>query len=352
MNFEVSNISYMFLSILLGIVITLITSWIGIRLARKFNLMDIPGIAPHKKHAFPMPYAGGIALVLSLAILAIFVPTWQDLEIRWTLLFAIIVFLFGIGDDARQFKPIVKLLGQALAAILLILSGTYIEIFETSSFFIGGQGAIYFWIDRLLTFLWIVGVTNAFNLVDSMDGLSVGLGAWALAFFMLATYDSQQHFLSIQSALLLGICVTIHYFNASPARFFLGDSGAQTLGFILASFSIIYTPLDKAQMNSWFIPILLVGVPIFDTSLVFFSRLRRHTPFYKGSLDHTYHRLVKLGLDSNRAVLTMHLAALMLDCLAFIAVSMSTQAANGILVFCILMGIGLFIFLDQRRIIA
>ena len=102
------------------------------------------------------------------------------------------------------------------------------------------------------------------------------------------------------------------------------------LGFILAALAIIYTPEDTFQTSSWFVPILILGVPIFDTTLVVFSRLHHRRPIYKSALDHTYHRLVKLGIESNRAVMAMHITALSLGCLAFIALGLPPLYANAI----------------------
>jgi UDP-GlcNAc:undecaprenyl-phosphate GlcNAc-1-phosphate transferase len=120
------------------------------------------------------------------------------------------------------------------------------------------------------------------------------------------------------------------------------------LGFFLAAIGILYTPVGAFQTSSWFVPILLVGVPIFDTSLVFFSRLRRKQAFYQSGRDHTYHRLVKRGMDSGRAVMTMHFAALILECVAFVAVSLEPLLANSVFIVCILVGVVLFFVLDRH----
>jgi UDP-GlcNAc:undecaprenyl-phosphate GlcNAc-1-phosphate transferase len=183
-----------------------------------------------------------------------------------------------------------------------------------------------------------------------MDGEVAGLRLLAVAFFLLGTYESGQFALSALCAGMLGIAIGLHFYNSSPAKLFLGDGGAQTLGFLLAATAILYNPFNKFPTSSWFVPILLVGVPIFDTSMVFFSRLRRRKPFYQGGRDHSYHRLVALGFSSTRAVHVIHLAALALDCLAFIAVSLPPLWANGIFALCVLMGVASFFFLDRKRI--
>lgn len=350
MNFYVSSTAYMFQAILVSVVVALAVCPVALRAARRLGLIDVPGSSPHKLHAFPTPLAGGMALILSLLLAGALFGIFGKKELLPMLVGAVIIFGFGLWDDAYGMSAPVKLMGQTIAVVILIASGVYIRIFEFPGFFVGGTGAGFRALNWIVTWLWVVGITNAFNLTDSMDGLAVGLGAWALAFFMLAAFDAGQLLLSLFSAILLGICLGISFFNRHPAKLFLGDSGAQTLGFFLAAMGILYTPVGAYQTSSWFVPILLVGVPIFDTSLVFFSRLRRHTAFYKSNRDHTYHRLVRLGVDSDRAVMVMHLAALILACLAFVAIGLSPLWANGILGACILAGVVLFFVLDRRRV--
>ena len=340
----------MFQAILVSLVVALAACWIAIRIARRLGLIDIPGSSPHKQHEFPTPLAGGMALVLSLLIVGLLFGIFADREFLPVFLAAGIIFAFGLWDDARGMSAPVKLVGQTIAVIILVASGFYIRIFEYPGFFIGGTGPFFRALNWIVTWLWVIGITNAFNLTDSMDGLAVGLSGWALAFFMLAAFDSGQTPLSLFSAILLGICLGISFFNQHPARLFLGDSGSQTLGFFLAAIGIFYTPVGAYQTSSWFVPILLVGVPIFDTTLVFFSRLRRGKAFYKSNRDHTYHRLVRLGMDSGRAVMTMHIAALILECLAFVAVSLTPVWANGIFAVCLLTGVVLILVLDRDGI--
>jgi UDP-GlcNAc:undecaprenyl-phosphate/decaprenyl-phosphate GlcNAc-1-phosphate transferase len=350
MSDYISTTAYMFEAVLAAALLTLAAGWLAIRAARRARLMDIPGSAPHKKHRYPTPLAGGIALMLALLPLAYFSGLWRQPGIGVLLVGAVVVFIFGLWDDARKITALPKLTGQVLAALIIVASGVHIQIFESADFFIGGPDPLYLWLDRLLTIFWIVGITNALNLVDSWDGLSVGLSAWAFGFFMLATFDSQQHDLSLLSALLLGACLSLNYFNLSPSRLFLGDSGAQLLGFLLAAIAILYTPTAAAQTSSWFVPILLLGVPIFDTTLVFFSRLRRGSPFYSSGSDHTFHRLVYLGFEPPRAVTIMHLAALLLECAAFIAASLHPVWANSVFIVCLLFGIAAVAFLETRAL--
>ncbi len=350
MNLNLSSTSFMYAGILAGLALSLVSGWLAIRWTTRWGLLDMPGKEPHKLHKTPTPLAGGVALMLALPLGVALLGAWQLDKIIWMVAAAAIVFVFGVLDDARAMKPLPKLLGQVLAAVLLIQSGTYIRIFENREFFVGGRGLPFELLDYGLTIFWIVGITNAFNLADSMDGEVAGLSCLAFAFFMLGAYEANQGMLSLLCAILLGICLGLLFYNSSPARLFLGDGAAQTLGFLLAGTAILYNPFNKFPTSSWFVPILLVGVPIFDTTLVFFSRLRRGKPFYKGSSDHTYHRLAKMGLPSSRAVQIIHVAALTLDCLAFIAVSLPPLWANIIFGACLAAGAIAFLYLDRKSI--
>jgi UDP-GlcNAc:undecaprenyl-phosphate GlcNAc-1-phosphate transferase len=338
----------MFKGILAGVILTGLISPFMIRLACRVGLLDHPGVQSHKQHTKPIPLAGGLVILLVLLVLffAFGLGKMSLIGVFWP---ALIIFAFGLWDDFKRLSALQKLIGQVLGAMAVVLSGVSIQVFENSAFYIGGSPLIYVWLDRFLTVFWLVGVTNAFNLVDSMDGLALGLSGWALAFFMLVTYDSNQIALSMLTALLLGICLGLYFFNAPPAHLFLGDSGAQLLGFLLAVIAILYNPLDRYQASSWFLPILLVGVPIFDTSLVFFSRLRRGKPVYQAGRDHTYHRLVALGIGTERAVQLMHLAALVLSCIAFIALGLPPLPANLLFATCLLFAVLAFYYLDHSQ---
>jgi UDP-GlcNAc:undecaprenyl-phosphate GlcNAc-1-phosphate transferase len=166
---------------------------------------------------------------------------------------------------------------------------------------------------------------------------------------MLVTIDSGQLLLSQQSALLVGASIGLYFFNSPPARLFLGDSGAQTLGFLLAVLAIAYRPQGANQSSSWVVPIMLLGVPIFDMSLVILSRVRRRKPIYAAALDHTYHRLVASGWDSNRAVLSMQIVSLLLGCLAFVILTRPPIVANAVFAGVVATGILAFNFLDNRK---
>jgi UDP-GlcNAc:undecaprenyl-phosphate GlcNAc-1-phosphate transferase len=335
-----------FETVLISLIATIVCVPMGIWVAQRVKLIDYPGAAPHKNHSFPIPMAGGIVLVLALVINGTILGIWKDTAVTATFVAGLVIFVFGVWDDLRVIGPILKLIGQILGAVFLIRLGVFVQIFESPEFFISLPETIARGSDILVTIFWLVGMTNAFNFIDSMDGLAVGIGGVAAGFFVLFSLDSGQLGLVIFSAVLVAMCIGLYYFNSRPASLFLGDAGAQILGFWLASLAIVYNPQDVNQMSSWFATVLLLGVPIFDMVLVVISRLRHKRPIYSSSRDHTYHRLRILGFDPNKAVLLMHIVAVLLGCLAIIALNQPPIWANIIFAVVVLVSLGLIIFFE------
>ncbi len=331
-------ILHLFPLIFWAILATLAITPLAIKAAIRFQLIDQPNSSPHKIHERPMPKAGGLAIGLVILSINLLSGNLQSDLIRAIFLASMIIFLFGLWDDTHRLSPRWKLAGQVFATILLISQGVQIRMLGSLTI-----------LNVALTVIWIIGITNAFNLVDSMDGLAIGLTAIASAFFMLVTIDANQPTLALLSAIILGSSIGMLYFNTLPAHTFLGDSGAQFLGFILAALAIAYTPPGLPQPSSWFVPILLLSVPIFDTTLVVISRLRHRKAVYQAGLDHTYHRLVNLGLPSSRAVLTMHLFAIVSGCLAFMALPLPPLWANAIFVSALFVGVLLLFWLEKKE---
>jgi UDP-GlcNAc:undecaprenyl-phosphate GlcNAc-1-phosphate transferase len=324
--------------IFFSVILALALCPFAIRLAARLRLVDVPGSLPHKQHTRSMPLTGGWVLLLTMLLVGGPAIAGPRSELIPILASSLIVFLFGVVDDRIGLSAPYKLLGQGAASAVLILSGVQVLLFPPSLN----------WANIALTVIWLVGIANAFNFVDSMDGLAVGLAALSSGFFMLVALESGQTELSSLSAVLMGACIGVYFFNVSPARLFIGDAGSQWLGFMLAAIGIVYTPVGFLRSQSWFVPILLVGVPIFDTFLIVMSRLRRRRPLFRANLDHSYHRLVRFGLDSTRSVLAMHVAALLLNCLAFILLAATPLLANVLFGLVLLGGLVLAIWMDGR----
>lgn len=317
-------------------------------LAERLRLMDIPESAPHKKHSRPVPLAGGILMILVFGGMALFFRASLNRDILVVLAGAMVILGFGLWDDLKGLSAMPKLIGQLLASFILIGFGVQVR-FMTILF---GPDALPYFVAQafniLLTLFWLIGITNALNMIDSMDGIVAGLGVIASVFFWGATNAAGQTALSFWSASLMGVSIGLYLWNGLAARFFLGDSGAQTMGFLLASLGILYNPLDRSPESSWIVPIMLLGVPIFDTTLVVLSRLRRRQQVGSGRRDHTYHRLIALGLSPKVAVLLTHLAALSISAVAFLTLSLPAWLALVFFIVTIFCGLVFLLWLERK----
>ena len=333
-------------SLLLALILTPVSIWIS----KKAQILDYPGKTSHTIHKNVVPKAGGIAVVLCLSIVSILFGFSNYRTIIVIFLAALVIFIFGLWDDRFSMSAPIKLVGQLCAVSILVINGIRVQFFENPQFFINLTPFVALWIDVFITFFWIIAITNAFNLIDSMDGLALGLAEIITVFFIFSAFISGQQILLLISSALLGLNLGIFFFNRFPAKTFLGDSGAQTLGFILSAIAIIYRPHAESQSSTWFIPIIVFGVPIFDTTLVTISRAIKGIPFYKANLDHTYHRLVGLGWKKNHAVTVMHISAILCGLLAALCVNIKPLIANILFAIWLSIFLTLIIYLEKKFI--
>jgi UDP-GlcNAc:undecaprenyl-phosphate GlcNAc-1-phosphate transferase len=268
------------------------------RLALQTGVVDAPNA--RKIHAHPVPLLGGAAIYVGFVIaLLIFGDRFYIRQLVGILLGATLVSLFGLADDRWGLHAYLKLGGQLLAGIVLILGGTQILLFPQ-----------YPWLNWLITLLWVVGITNALNLLDNMDGLSAGIATVASAFFLLLAAMSGQYLVGALAAALIGACIGFLRYNLNPATIFMGDTGSLFLGFLLAALAIKLRFPANVPWLTWLAPLCVLALPILDTSLVFVSRLRRgKNPLTTPGKDHISHRLVALGMTRREAVLTCYLIA-------------------------------------------
>lgn len=327
------------LPILLGMLLSLLIAPACIRVASRFGIIDEPGRLPHKIHTVPTPAAGGMVLLVTILVAGTLTGALWQQPLRSVVLGSLIIFSIGLWDDIRGVGAITKVAGQFLAALVLLQGGVAIQMLHTPL------------ADTALTLFWVIGITNAYNLVDSMDGEALGLAGLAAAFLMLATASTGQEGPAVLSAVLVGACGGLLYHNIAPARLFLGDSGSELLGFWLAALGIVFTPARSVpQLSSWFVPILVMIVPILDTTLVTLSRLRSRVPFYQGNRDHTYHRLTAMGIAPQRAILIIHLTSAAAGCLAFIALALPPLWANAIFAMAVTLGMAAVVWLARTGI--
>lgn len=275
------------------------------RVALTLGIMDQPNA--RKVHSAPIPLLGGLAIYAAfVAALALFGSEFYIAQLVGIFLGATWVSFLGIWDDWRGIRPLLKFGGQLLAAVILIATGVQVEFVH--------QPVLNF----ALTAFWVVGITNALNLLDNMDGLSGGVTAVAAAWFALLSIGNGQILVASMSVALLGAALGFLIYNFNPASIFMGDGGSLFLGFLLAAVGIKLRFLGHSDAVTWMVPVLVLGVPIFDTTLVVVSRLRRGVnPLTTPGRDHLSHRLVRLGLTQRRAVLTIYAIGGLLGAIAF-----------------------------------
>lgn len=264
------------------------------RVALRYGVTDQP--AARKIHTNPVPLLGGAAIYIAfIAALLLLGDRHYVNEVVGIFIGATLVSFMGVVDDRWGLGSYVKLVGQLVAAGILVASGVQVQLFGN-------------WLDVAITLLWVVGITNAMNLLDNMDGLSGGVATIAAAFFTLLAALSDQYLVGALAAALAGACFGFLIYNWNPAHIFMGDTGALFLGFLLSAVGIKLRFPANSDTITWMIPALVLAVPIFDTSLVFISRLRRgKNPLTTPGKDHLSHRLAFLTSSRREAVLICYL---------------------------------------------
>ena len=282
----------------LGVVLVL-TPAVG-RFARILGVVDQPGEA-RRLHLRPIPRLGGIALLLG-----IFVPALAFLQLggayRGILLGAAIATCVGVVDDFRGLPWWAKMAGQVTAAAVAVGSGVEVDRFTFP--FLGIQD-LPAWVGVPATMLWIVAIMNMVNFLDGMDGLAAGICAIAGSTFAIIALSLGKPQAAILSAIVAGACFGFLRHNFYPARIFMGDSGAMLLGFILATLSV-QGLLKTAATVALFFPLLVLAIPIVDTSFVLAKRLKYRRPLYEADRTHLHHRFTNIGFSQRRAALYMY----------------------------------------------
>ena len=268
------------------------TPWVR-RAAIWLGFVDAP--AQRKLHAAPMPLMGGVAIFAG-AIVAVLVFVQQlPASVTGVLLGTAVVALIGLIDDRRPLPAWVKLGGQFVGFLILALFGVRVQLPIPEA------------LNYAITFVWLAGISNAINFLDNMDGLSAGVSGVAAAFILLLGLQNNQFLVSALAAAVLGACLGFLRFNFSPAKIFMGDAGALFLGFLLALLALQLRFPRNVNFVTWMVPVFILGLPIFDTTLVTVSRLRRGLSPVTPGKDHTSHRLVQLGFSQREAVLILYL---------------------------------------------
>lgn len=294
----------------LSFLISYILAPVAGRIANRVGAVDHP--SGRKTHAFPTPYFGGIAIYAAFAAVLI-LNFYFSLELKGVALGGTFIFAVGLLDDVWNVSARLKLLSQMIAVAILIQYDVYISFLPHTWW--GQVGEV------ILTALWVIGITNAFNFIDGLDGLAAGSAAINALFFGLVAFMTGQKFMMFLSVALMGSCLGFlpHNFRRNrPAGIFMGDAGSNFLGFTLAGIGIM-GDWGSNHLVDIVVPVLILGVPIFDTTLttvmrVWSGQVKTFNEWitFTGR-DHFHHRLSDLGLGSQTAVLVIYTITVWVD---------------------------------------
>ena len=286
--------------LLAALVISLLVTPVARAIAIRYGVVDRPG--PRKVHLTPVPLLGGLAVYVafSLAVLFFFKDIYSLAPEAWYQILGILggvslLVIVGLLDDHGLLHSQIKLfLAMPLSAIILAAGGVRIITWPFVDSF-RSNPILFLFISFGLTVAWMVAITASFSIFDHMDGLCSGIAAVASVFFLILSIEHGQILVGGVAAAMLGATLGFLRWNFNPARIFLGDSGALLIGFIMAMLSIKVKFLGLPEIQSWMVPVLILGVPIFDTTLIVVSRIRRGlVPFASPGKDHAAHRLARI----------------------------------------------------------
>jgi len=289
-------LSTLFISLVLTIAMIPVLSTLAVR----WHLLDVPDA--RKVHEIPVPRCGGVAMALGAFVPILYWYSEDPFVVAFLIASGVIVF-FGIADDFVDLSPRWKLLGQIAAAFIVIYWGG-VKIVSLGGLLPDGV-LLPPWISVPLTLLVIVGVTNAINLADGLDGLAGGISLLAVCCIGYLAYVTQRYEIGMVCLALGGALFGFLRFNTHPASIFMGDSGSQLLGFAAVTLSLTLT--QQIPAFSPLIPLLLFGIPVLDTLTVMIARIKSGRSPFSPDKTHLHHRLLNIGLFHSETVLTIYL---------------------------------------------
>jgi len=308
-------------------VLSFILTPIAKNIAYKVGAIDVPK-DDRRMHKKPIPRLGGLAVFFGFLVsVVLLVPI--DFELQGILLGAVIIVILGVIDDSVSLPAIVKLIVQIIAALVVVLHGTRIDvlsnvnIFSNSAYISLGVWSI------PVTVIWIVAITNAVNLIDGLDGLSVGVCTIASLSILIISAVVSEFTIVVIMAALAGACIGFLPYNINPAKLFVGDTGATFLGFILATMSI-QGMFKTYAILSFAAPFLVLGLPIFDTVFAICRRLLHGQSPMHADRGHIHHRLIDVGFNQKQTVLILYIIS---GILGISAVLLTTSGAIRALLF-------------------
>ena len=337
----------LFLRILLALAVAFTVSFFLLPYVRRFaesvGAVDQPSARRINDH--PVPRMGGISIFCGF-IVACLLFVRLTTQVKGILVGCCVISLMGAIDDVVDLNPWLKLVGQIVAAMIAVsfgvISDTFTNFLEVGGFIYPGST-----ISRIITVLWIVGCTNAVNLIDGLDGLAVGMSSISAAtlFVISLVVEGGDPNISVILVCLLGACIGFWPYNRNPAKIFMGDVGSQMLGYVLSTVSVIGL-FKMHALVTMLIPVMSMAVPLADTSFAIVRRLLKGQSPFHADKGHLHHRLLALGLNQRQAVTVMYSISIVLSVFAFLMVGERRSVKIIFLVVAVLIvsGIILYVF--------
>ncbi len=307
----------------------------------KFDFLDVPK-EERKVHRKPMPFLGGIIIYISFLATLTLQTVFVDKTHFVIIVSSTLILIGGIIDDIYPMKPKGKLLIQIIAISILIFNDIYIK---NVSIFPGGSSFSFEFLGIPLMFGWVILVTNAFNLIDGLDGLAAGVSFIATSTIFLISVISGNFSSAIVSAVLCGTLIGILPYNFYKAKIFIGDSGSQFIGFILSVISVS----GFNNLNGEFlilIPIVICGLPLFDALTSIVRRKIKGKSIMEADKEHIHHKLIGFGNSHPKAVIIIYLISVMFSVIAILMVISNFESFIFLIFICLVFVLGLILFLD------
>ncbi|MDR5602996.1 MraY family glycosyltransferase [Staphylococcus coagulans] len=301
----------MYTLILIGVsmIVSLMIIPVVIAVSKKLDIVDKPNF--RKIHTKPISMLGGSAILLSFLI-GIWLGEPIEREIKPLLLGSVVIYLVGLIDDLYDLKPIIKLIGQILAATVVVSYGVTIDFISLPI----GPTIHFGWLGIPITIFWIVAITNAINLIDGLDGLAAGVSVIALATIAFIAILQGNIFIIMICSVLIGSLLGFLVFNFHPAKIFLGDSGALLIGFIIGFVSLL--GFKNITFISLFFPIVILAVPFIDTLFAMIRRVKKGQHIMQADKSHLHHKLLDLGYTHRQTVILIYSIAFMFSVVSII----------------------------------
>ena len=345
MTIELSVVGTAAAALLAAAVVALISTPVVRSLAFRVGAVDVPKDG-RRMHNHPIPRMGGLAIFFGFILSAIiFVPL--ETPIRGMLLGGVIIVILGIFDDIYALPAKPKFLIQIVSALIAVLMGNQIDVLSNPNIFSSDPYWELGWLSIPISVLWIVGITNAVNLIDGLDGLACGVSTISSMTLLVIALTVSEPDVAVLTAALAGACIGFLPYNLNPAKIFMGDTGSTFLGFILATVSIqglfkFYTIISFA------VPFLMLGLPIFDTCFAIFRRVSHGQSPMSPDRGHIHHRLIDMGFNQKQAVAVLYVISAILGLSAVMLTTTSAlKAMLFLLALCAAGGVSAKLYLDR-----